>query len=321
MSNPLHFEPRSAFSPGHITGFFQVFNHADPHMKGSLGGGIVLNKGVHSTVTPFSGEGETSVYLNGQKKAADSSDESINAVLAVISELAGAIEEKYNSPFHFKIEERAGLPVGSGFGLSAAGALSTAYAVNGALNLGLSSAALTEMAHLAEVISGSGLGDIAGSSAGGLAVREKPGGPLHGRFYSLPLSEAELQKKIYCLVLGELSTKSVITDDASVQRINEFGARALSAFLKAPSLENFMRESLFFTKNVGLLSPNAEKAIDQINESGGMAAQAMLGNTVFAVSSDDKAADDCIFNLMREFGDVYECRIETNGPHLCLPPC
>jgi len=317
MSDSLQIDPQTAFSPGHITGFFQIFNHLDPHMKGSMGGGLVLNKGIHSTVTPFLGEGKTTVYLNGQKKATDFSDESMNAVLTVISELSDSILKKYDSPFHFKIEESGGLPVGCGFGLSAAGALSTAYAVNGALNLGFSSSQLTEIAHLAEVMNGSGLGDVAGESAGGLAVREKPGGPLFGKFYSLPLSKEELQKKVYCLVLGELSTKSVITNDSSIRRINEYGSLALSAFLKRPTLESFMRESLYFTKNVGLLSPNAEKAIDQINESGGMAAQAMLGNTVFAVSSDDQDADDCIFNLMREFGDVYECQIETKGPHLC----
>ncbi|MCL2549993.1 MAG: pantothenate kinase [Methanimicrococcus sp.] len=329
MSDSLHFEPQTAFSPGHITGFFQIFNHTDPHMKGSLGGGLVLNQGIRSTVTPFLGEGETTVHLNGRKKAADFSDESANAVLTAVSELSKVAFDKYNSPFHFKIEESGVLPVGSGFGLSAAGALSAAYAINSALNLGFSSSQLTEIAHLAEVINGSGLGDVAGESVGGLAVREKPGGPLRGKFYSLPLSKIELQKKVYCLVLGELSTKSVITDEPSIRRINEFGGIALSSFLKMPNLESFMRESLYFTKNVGLLSPKAEKAISQISESGGMAAQAMLGDTVFAVSPDDKDdkgdkgdkdADDCLFNLMREFGDVYECRIETKGPYLCLPP-
>ncbi|WNY28614.1 hypothetical protein MmiEs2_08100 [Methanimicrococcus stummii] len=325
----MAFETRTAFSPGHITGFFQIYNHPGLSQKGSIGGGIVLNKGIYTTVTPFEGEGETVVYLNGEKKAAalsselqikDLSDFSIappNVILAVISELSFSYEQKYGSSFHFKIEERSALPVGSGFGLSAAGALGTAYALNSALNLGLSNKVLAETAHRAEVLTGSGLGDAAGEFAGGLAVREKPG-LLYGKSYSLPLSKAELQKTIYCLPLGELSTKSVISDESLTQKINQFGHNALCGFLNEPNLKNFMKESLYFTKNVGLMSPDAESIIDQINESCGMAAQAMLGNTVFAISSDEDNADERLLDLMQEFGDVYECKIETNGPHVCL---
>ncbi len=310
------FETRTAFSPGHITGFFQICNHSDPHIKGSVGAGLVLNKGIHSTVTPHKRKGETAVYLNGIKQP--DSDDAANAVLTVISELSSLAEKKYGSPFHFKVEESSALPVGSGFGLSAAGALSTAFAVSSALRLGLSKNELVEIAHYAEVINGSGLGDVAGEAAGGLAVREIPGGSKHGKFYSVPLSESDLQKKIYCLVLGELSTKAVITNDDSVRKINHAGAEALKNFLKKPGLDSFMNESLSFTKDIGLLSPEAEKIIDSIDKADGTAAQAMLGNTVFAIPSGREGADEYIFEQMQKFGDVYECRIEKNGPRVCL---
>ncbi|MBZ3936088.1 pantoate kinase [Methanimicrococcus blatticola] len=310
------FETRTAFSPGHITGFFQIRNHSDPHTKGSVGAGLVLNKGIHSTVTPHSGNGETVVHLNGIKQS--DSDDSTNAVLTVISEISALAEQKYKTPFHFEIKESSSLPVGSGFGLSAAGALSTAFAANSALHLGLSKNELVEIAHYAEVINGSGLGDVAGEAAGGLAVREVPGGSKHGKFYSVPLSKSDLQKKIYCLVLGELSTKSVITNEDSAKKINSAGTDALNNFLQKPDLNSFMNESLSFTKSIGLLSPDAEKIIDSIDKADGTAAQAMLGNTVFAIPSDREGAGEHIFELMQKFGDVYECRIETNGPHVCL---
>lgn len=311
------FETRTAFSPGHITGFFRICNHSDPHIKGSVGAGLVLNKGIHSTVTPHEEKGETAVYLNGVQQS-DFSDDSTNAVLTVISELSALAQKKYNTPFHFEIKESSSLPVGSGFGLSAAGALSTAFAANSALRLGLSKNELVEIAHYAEVINGSGLGDVAGEAAGGLAVRDVPGGSLHGKFYSVPLSGSDLQKKIYCLVLGELSTKAVITNDDSARKINEAGASALKKFLKKPDLDSFMNESLSFTKNIGLLSPEAEKVIDSIDKADGTAAQAMLGNTVFAIPSGREGSDESILELMQKFGDVYECGIETTGPHVCL---
>ncbi|MDR2944377.1 MAG: pantothenate kinase [Methanosarcinales archaeon] len=311
------FETCAAFSPGHITGFFQIRDHSDPHIKGSIGAGLVLNQGICSEVTPYRGKGENAVYLNGVKQ---NSAESANAVLTVISELSKSAEQKYNSPFYFEIKENISLPIGSGFGLSAAGALSAAFAAGSALHLGLSDNTLIEIAHYAEIINGSGLGDVAGIAAGGLAVREIPGGSLHGKYYSVPLPKTDRRKKIYCLVLGELSTKAVITNADCAGKINKAGAEAFKNFLKKPDLDSFMTESLSFTKSAGLLSSEAEAVIDSIDKADGTAAQAMIGNTVFAVPSGREGADKYIFDLMRRFGDVYECEIEANGPRVCSPP-
>ncbi|WNY22882.1 hypothetical protein MmiHf6_01740 [Methanimicrococcus hongohii] len=312
----MEFETRSAYSPGHITGFFQICNHADPHQKGSVGAGLVLNNGVSSVVQTFQGEGKTVITFNGIQKAADFSDESANSVLTVISEISKLAEEKYGSAFHFNIDEQSNLPAGSGFGLSAAGAISTAFAAGSSLRIAVPKSEFIEMAHYAEVVSGSGLGDVAGETAGGLAVRENPGGPKFGKYYSVPLSNSELQKKIYCLVLGELSTKSVISDDDCIQRINKAGAAALQSFLKKPGLESFMDESFKFTKDIGLLGKTAEKVIDSIDSADGKAAQAMLGNTVFAIPSNREGADEYIRDLMKKHGDVYECKIGTEKPHV-----
>lgn len=310
------FETRAAFSPAHITGFFQICNHSDPHQKGSVGAGLVLNKGISSSVTTFSGSGETVLSFNGIQKASDFSDESANSVLTVISEISKLAEEKYGSAFHFKIEEQSSLPAGSGFGLSAAGAISTAFAAASSLHLAIPKSELIELAHYAEVVSGSGLGDVAGEAAGGLAVREIPGGPRFGKYESISLTASDLRKKVYCLVLGELSTKSIITDDSRISEINKAGESALRNFLKKPDLDSFMTESLAFTKTVGLLDSAAEKLIDSIDSADGKAAQAMLGNTVFAIPSDREGADEYVLNQMKKFGDVHECRIGTEKPHV-----
>jgi len=195
--------------------------------------------------------------------------------------------------------------------------LSAAFALNSSLKLDLSNDELIEIAHHAEVVNGSGLGDVSGIAAGGLAVRKNPGGPSYGAFYSVPLSPFDLSKKIYCLVLGKLSTKEVITNDDIVRKINSAGESALLNFLKKPDLNSFMDESLAFTKSVGLLSAGAEKVIDGIDKADGTAAQAMLGDTVFAIPSDREGAGDYILELMKKFGDVYECNVEISGPRLC----
>ena len=47
-----------AYAPGHITGFFQIHEHEDPHRKGSTGCGIVLNGGVTTEVKVGKSVGE-----------------------------------------------------------------------------------------------------------------------------------------------------------------------------------------------------------------------------------------------------------------------
>ena len=36
----------SVFVPSHITGFFSIFDNENPLLKGSLGAGVLLDKGV-----------------------------------------------------------------------------------------------------------------------------------------------------------------------------------------------------------------------------------------------------------------------------------
>ena len=302
----MNFKSAAAFSPGHITGFFKICNHADPHKKGSVGCGIALNSGIRSTVTPFEGAGESSVFLNGKPIAA-------KTILSAVSELSVIAEKKYGSAFHFNIEETGMLPIGSGFGLSAAGTLGTAFAVNESLQLGLSRDELIEIAHVSEVSNGSGLGDVAGESSGGLVVREKPGGSAFGKFYSVPVPE----KDVYCLVLGELSTKEIINDSVCIQKINAAGESALNRFLKKPTLDSFMSESLMFSKSIGLLSETAEKIIEAVDPTDGMISQAMLGDTVFAIPSEKDGANAAVLKSMKKFGTVYECKIKAGGPYVC----
>ena len=302
----MNFKSVAAFSPGHITGFFKICGHTDPHKKGSVGCGIALDSGIRSLVTPFEGAGNSFVALNGKSVEA-------KTILSAVSALSLIAEEKYGSAFHFKIEETGMLPIGSGFGLSAAGTLGTAFAVNESLRLGLSRDELIEIAHVSEVSNGSGLGDVAGEASGGLAVRENPGGSQFGKFYSVPIPD----KNVYCLVLGELSTKEIINDPGCIQKINAAGESALHRFLKKPTLDLFMSESLTFSKSIGLLSETAEKIIDAIDPADGLISQAMLGDTVFAIPSDRDGANAAVLKSMKKFGTVYECKIKAGGPYIC----
>jgi pantoate kinase len=283
-----------AYAPGHITGFFQIHEHENPHHKGSTGCGIVLNGGVTTEVKVGKSVEETDIFLNGKKVEGKTT----RTVVDMMTDLP------------VRIRSFAEIPVGCGFGASGAGALGTAYALNRVLSLNQTVKSLTEYAHVAEVLNCSGLGDIAGQSNGGVVIRLQPGGPDFGLVDRIPAPEA----RVFCIVLGEISTDSVLKDKVASGRINAAGKVAMSELLKKPTLENFMHQAKEFASKTGLMSSRAKDVIEVANASGGMASQAMLGDTVFAVAP--YCQEFPLFEALQEFGQVLEYNISTCVPKL-----
>ncbi len=283
-----------AYAPGHITGFFQIHEHEDPHRKGSTGCGIVLNGGVTTEVKVGKAVEETEIFLNGKKVEGRTS--------------RTVVDMMTDQPV--RVRSWSEIPVGCGLGASGAGALGTAYALNGALSLNKTVKSLTEYAHVAEVVNCSGLGDIAGQSNGGVVIRLQPGGPDFGLVDRIPVPEA----RVFCIVLGEISTESVLKDRAAAERINAAGKAAMAELLKKPTLENFMYQAKEFASKTDLMSSRAKDVIEAANASGGMASQAMLGDTVFAIAPSYH--EFSLFEALQEFGQVLEYNIGTCVPKL-----
>lgn len=283
-----------AYAPGHITGFFQIHENENPHRKGSTGCGIVLNGGVTTEVKVGEAVENTEIFLNGKEVEGRTT----RSVAEMLTDMP------------VRISSWAEIPTGCGFGASGAGAIGTAYALNRALSLNLTSKSLNEYAHVAEVINCSGLGDVAGQSSGGVVIRLQPGGSEFGLVDSIPVHEA----RVFCIVLGEIHTKSVLKDAAASWKINTAGKASMSELLKKPTLENFMFQSKEFASKTGLMSSRAKDIIEAANASGGMASQAMLGDTVFAVASDSQEFP--LFETLQEFGEVLEYNISTCTPKL-----
>jgi pantoate kinase len=283
-----------AYAPGHITGFFQIHENENPHRKGSTGCGIVLNGGVTTEVKVGGSVEKTEIFLNGKEVEGRTT----RTVAEMITDMP------------VRINSWAEIPIGCGFGASGAGAIGTAYALNRALSLNRTAKSLTEYAHVAEVVNCSGLGDIAGQSNGGVVIRLQPGGPEFGFVDSIPAPEA----RAYCIVLGEISTNSVLEDRAAVEKINTAGRAAMSELLKKPTLENFMYQAKEFASETGLMSSRAKDIIEAANASGGLASQAMLGDTVFAIAPYFQEFP--LYEVLQEFGEVLEYNIGTCVPKL-----
>ncbi|WP_305063930.1 pantoate kinase [Methanococcoides sp.] len=269
-----------AFAPGHITGFFEIHNDPLPQKRGSTGCGLVLDGGIETTVSEC--VDMTEIFLDG---------------IPVVAETTRAVVDKLVD-FPVKVSCTSSIPIGCGFGASAAGALSVAYALNEAFSLGLTSNQLLETAHVAEVTNGSGMGDVEGQSQGGIPIRLSAGCPPYGKLDRVPSPPFE----IFCVVLGELSTGSILEDRTIMNEINSAGREALRSLLSKPTLKNFMLLSKQFTLRCGLASERLLDAIEAVDAIGGLSSQAMLGGTVFAISG--AASREEVIGSLKEFGDV-----------------
>ncbi|MFC7027566.1 pantoate kinase [Halomicroarcula sp. GCM10025324] len=247
-----------AFVPGHVTGFFTVDRGEDPTETGSRGGGLALSDGVRVTIRPAE---ETRIELDGERVGMDAVERVLDALGATA-----------------RVTATTDLPLGAGFGVSGAMALGTALAGNAAFDRRLSYNELVTVAHGAEVQAGTGLGDVVGQSRGGIPLRLEPGAPGHNYVDAIPD-----RARIEYHTLGELSTADVV--DGETAELSGAGERALSQVVKEPTLESFMRASRQFSREADLLTPAVWDVVTDVNEAGGDAAMAMLGETVFALGT------------------------------------
>ncbi|MEN6609229.1 MAG: GHMP kinase, partial [Methanoregulaceae archaeon] len=139
-----------AFSPGHISGYFRRVEGRDPASTGSLGGGVVISEGVIASAEPGS---NTRVVVQRQDYPG-----------RLLSESTGSPPVEYaleRLGVRARITTSCRLPIGAGFGMSAAAILSSVTAVNELLGLDLTPEEIAASAHESEVVHRTGLGDVA----------------------------------------------------------------------------------------------------------------------------------------------------------------
>lgn len=273
-----------AFAPSHISGIFIIDIKKDPIHSGSMGAGVCLEDGAITTVHTAQ---ETTIKINGATSEAATTLSAIRLLTA--------------RPV--LVETQLCVPVSAGFGASAAGALSATLAVNEALSLDHTFNDLANAAHVADVKNRTGLGDVAGMTCGGVDIRNYAGIPPVGRIDRIPCRN----EIVSWVSFGEISTRSVLSDEIRKKSINREGRLRLKELIRKPTLDNFFRQSLEFAKQIDLMSPEVRDAIEAVEASGGFASQAMLGETVFAINDN---------GALSEFGDVSLSRISHTGAHL-----
>lgn len=257
------------FAPAHITGFFSIENNEDPLKNGSCGVGFLLDSGVETTI-----KNSNKFEINVNQGS-----------YVVINEVL----KHFDVDESFKIVQDIQVPIGAGFGTSAASALSLSIALNEFFDVGLSLIECGQIAHKVEVALGGGLGDVIAQMGKGMVLRTHPGAPGIGKTESF-VNDLFVATKTF----GEINTASVIGDEEYKRVISDNGRECLNDFKKNSTIENFLRLSYDFSVNTKLMTSEVLSSINIFNSSSDIlgSSMAMLGNTAFAFAFTKDAFKD-----------------------------
>jgi len=251
------------FVSGSVTAIFSPFFHEKPEKSGSYGVGFTIDAGVKARCV-----GEEGIILNSRK--------------VEIAPVRVILEEFNAKGIEFETE----LPISCGFGVSGASSLACGIEMNMKKNLMFSLSDIADLAHRAEVLSRTGLGDVVTQFHGGVVARIKPGNP----------STSEIRRYIFdqkldFLVIGEMSTKNILEDEIKREIVKKAGKKYLKEFLRKPNIDNLFRCSKRFAVDSGLMDDGIMDIIEAVESVGGLASMVMLGRAVFALNGK-KAFED-----------------------------
>ncbi|WP_338741534.1 pantoate kinase [Haloplanus salilacus] len=276
----------TVFVPGHVTGFFSPCSADDPVRAGSRGAGVTLSDGVRVTVRVDDAAPEPRLTLDGDPLSMPP----VETVLASLDADGVCVSAESD------------LPLGTGFGVSGAITLGAALAANHALDRGRSENDLVALAHRAEVLAGTGLGDVVAQARGGVPIRLDPGAPPHGRLDGVPAT-----RRVEYVTFGDLSTADVLAGDTDP--LVDAGDRALSRLVDHPTLPELLAAARRFARETDLPTDRVRGVVDDVVDAGGEASMAMLGETVFALGT----------GLSDAGVDADACRTCEAGAHLVAP--
>jgi len=276
-----------AFSPAGISSFFEICDRTDDGQPivdlervGARGGGFGIQKGVLTEVSVSEAKANRiRVFING--KLAPEAE----TTRAVSQMLLSKSEKFCNVVVNHKID----IPIGAGFGSSAAGALTTGLALSKALELPLTYNQIGRIAHVAEIQCKTGLGTVGPLMLGGCVITVEPGAPGISVIDRIPLSDDYM---IVAGVFGSTPTKQVLASAEKRREINRYGRRTLEAILAEPSVENFMTCCQDFAEKAGFMTARVRHLVKLAEKAGAVgAAQNMVGEAVHALAFEENAGN------------------------------
>lgn len=245
---------------------------------GARGGGFGIEKGVLTKVSVTEAE-KNSVKVSINRKFLPEAGTTKTVVQMLLSKVSGT--------YNVVVKHRVDIPIGAGFGSSAAGALTTALALSKALGLNLTYNQIGRLAHVAEVKCKTGLGTVGPLMLGGCILTIEPGAPGIAIIDRIPISTDYV---IVAGVFGPIPTKEVLASPEKRLAVNKWGKKTLEKILSEPSLENFLACCCDFAEKTGFMTERVRTLIRLAEGAGAIgAAQNMVGEAVHALTTLENA--------------------------------
>lgn len=284
-----------AFAPGHVTGVFRPASSSrDPRGVGSIGAGLVLATGSIAEARWESGK-RRSLTVEGP------SGEPLPITEAAVDHLLGTHTGR------LEVRVAPSLPVGQGFGMSAAGTLAACLATGGVLPL--SRDRLVQTAHLADLLGRGGLGGVSAILGGGLEVRRQAGVPPFGEVLHRPWSLGPI---LLVRAGAPVPSPTILGSPRWLTRI-ERASEGLEGLVARPTPEGFLRLSERFTDRLRLGPPSLTRAIRALRRTGCHVAQAMFGTTLFVVPVDGRSRAGALELLTSRRLPAVEVEVARRG--------
>jgi len=271
-----------AFAPAAISNFFAIhdqgtFGTSDFKQVGATGGGYMLSRGVRSEAKLLEGPAGVQITVNGDPHyEARTTAKAIELMLKAVDE-----REK-----HIGVIQTMEVPIGYGFGASAASALSGVKAVARLLELDLKPEQVAYHAHAADIICRTGLGTVSVIYRyGGAGIITKPGAPGVAKVHEV-LVPADV--RIVTASLSPYHKTVLLSSPGMKQKVNRLGHEALERASDL-TLESLVRAGEVFSESLGLESIELGRLARVAREKGAIgASQNMVGNALHAVVMENE---------------------------------
>ena len=286
----------TAFAPGHLSLVFSPRTAArDPRARGSVGAGLLLELGVRVRARA-PGRRTGGLQLESDLPGPNRISEEVARRL-----LAG-------HPTGLDVEIRHELPVGQGFGMSAASAAATGLAV--ARILSIEPGRAWETAHLADLFGRGGLGGVAAiRGGGGWEVRLRPGIGARGRVVHGPFRRSVL----LAIAGSNRPSPELLGSPAFLRRVERAAAGLLEPLGTAPSERELLAAGERFTDRLRLGPRRVLEHVRQLRRAGCWAGQTMFGSALWAVAGSDRAHRRAVAYLHAVGTPALELRAAVRG--------
>ncbi|MGA7923664.1 MAG: hypothetical protein WCA77_06785 [Thermoplasmata archaeon] len=284
-----------AFAPGHVTGLFvPQLSGRDPRSRGSIGAGLVLDVGVRARA-----------HWSPHKPRRLVIRADVPRPLPITTEVASRLWG--NREGRLEVDLVHELPIGQGFGMSAAGALATSLAVGAAVDVPRQRC--IEVAHLADLLHAGGLGGVSAILGGGLEIRRSPGVPPWGK-----VSHTAVGARILLGTMGApLPSSHLLSRATFLARVEVAGIPGLARLLRRPSLANFLTESITFGDSLALAPPSLRKFLTDMRGQDIPCLQAMFGRSFVAIPESRQTRRYLIEALARRGWPAVEIGVARRG--------